>query len=78
MPAVSTRPGGAHACCCVFGEPERAEELGQQVRRQQHIHAPRWERRHLGDEGIGLVPELGRALTRAARTRGWRGATAGS
>eukprot|EP00964_Phaeocystis_antarctica_P015554 scaffold8616_cov76-Phaeocystis_antarctica.AAC.6 len=29
LPAVGTRPGGAHACSCVFGEPERAEELGQ-------------------------------------------------
>eukprot|EP00964_Phaeocystis_antarctica_P028320 scaffold15971_cov76-Phaeocystis_antarctica.AAC.4 len=56
------RPGAAHACSCVLGEPERAEELGQQVRRQQDIHAPRWERRHLGDEGVGLVLELGRAL----------------
>eukprot|EP00964_Phaeocystis_antarctica_P076224 scaffold47117_cov65-Phaeocystis_antarctica.AAC.8 len=58
---------GASASCrtllgCVLGEPERAEELGQQVRRQQDIHAPRWERRHLGDEGVGLVLELGRAL----------------
>eukprot|EP00964_Phaeocystis_antarctica_P028260 scaffold15942_cov74-Phaeocystis_antarctica.AAC.3 len=47
---------------CVLGETERAEELGQQVRRQQDIHAPRWERRHFGDEGVGLVLELGRAL----------------
>eukprot|EP00964_Phaeocystis_antarctica_P013697 scaffold7516_cov81-Phaeocystis_antarctica.AAC.3 len=62
LPAVGTRPGGAHARSCVLGEPERAEELGQQVRRQQDIHAPRWERRHLGDEGVGLVLELGRAL----------------
>eukprot|EP00964_Phaeocystis_antarctica_P022896 scaffold12787_cov26-Phaeocystis_antarctica.AAC.1 len=51
LPAVDTRPGGAHACSCVLREPERAEELGQQVRRQQDIHAPRWERRHFGDEG---------------------------
>eukprot|EP00964_Phaeocystis_antarctica_P034567 scaffold19672_cov71-Phaeocystis_antarctica.AAC.2 len=56
------RPGGAHTCGCVLGKRERAEELGQQVRRQQDIHAPRWERRHLGDEGVGLVLELGRAL----------------
>eukprot|EP00964_Phaeocystis_antarctica_P044496 scaffold25565_cov63-Phaeocystis_antarctica.AAC.1 len=62
LPAVGTRPGGAHACGCVLGESERAEELGQEVRRQQDIHAPRRERRHLGDEGIGLVLELGRAL----------------
>eukprot|EP00964_Phaeocystis_antarctica_P006674 scaffold3608_cov65-Phaeocystis_antarctica.AAC.7 len=62
LPAVGTRPGGAHACGCVLGEPERAEELGQQVRRQQDIHAPQWERRHLGDEGVGLVLELRRAL----------------
>eukprot|EP00964_Phaeocystis_antarctica_P139436 scaffold104211_cov69-Phaeocystis_antarctica.AAC.3 len=62
LPTVGTRPCGAHACSCVFGEPERAEELGQQVRRQQDIHAPRWERRHLSDEGVGLVLELGRAL----------------
>ena len=62
LPAVGMRPGGAHARSCVLGEPERAEELGQQVRRQQDIHAPRWERRHLGDEGVGLVLELGRAL----------------
>eukprot|EP00964_Phaeocystis_antarctica_P114297 scaffold78280_cov71-Phaeocystis_antarctica.AAC.1 len=62
LPAVGTRPGGAHACGCVLGQPERAEELGQQVRRQQDIHAPRWERSHLGDEGVGRVLELGRAL----------------
>eukprot|EP00964_Phaeocystis_antarctica_P160530 scaffold132186_cov78-Phaeocystis_antarctica.AAC.2 len=62
LPAVGTRPGRAHACSCVLREPERAEELGQQVRRQQDIHAPRRERRHLGDEGVGLVLELGRAL----------------
>eukprot|EP00964_Phaeocystis_antarctica_P002518 scaffold1319_cov64-Phaeocystis_antarctica.AAC.1 len=62
LPAVRTGPGGAHARSCVIGEPERAEELGQQVRRQQDIHAPRWERRHLSDEGVGLVLELGRAL----------------
>eukprot|EP00964_Phaeocystis_antarctica_P060054 scaffold35776_cov63-Phaeocystis_antarctica.AAC.2 len=58
---------GTSATCrtllgCVLGEPERAEELGQQVRRQQDIHAPRWERRHFGDEGVGLVFELGRTL----------------
>eukprot|EP00964_Phaeocystis_antarctica_P054826 scaffold32260_cov70-Phaeocystis_antarctica.AAC.3 len=62
LSAVGTRPSGAHGCGCVLGEPERAEELGQQVRRQQDIHTPRWERRHLGDEGVGLVLELGRAL----------------
>eukprot|EP00964_Phaeocystis_antarctica_P060119 scaffold35820_cov65-Phaeocystis_antarctica.AAC.12 len=62
LPAVGMRPGGTHACGCVLGELERAEELGQQIRRQQDIHAPRWERRHLGDEGVGLVLELGRAL----------------
>eukprot|EP00964_Phaeocystis_antarctica_P117540 scaffold81363_cov68-Phaeocystis_antarctica.AAC.3 len=62
LPAVGMRPGGAHARGCVLGEPERAEELGQQVRRQQDIHAPQWERRHFGDEGVGLVLELGRAL----------------
>eukprot|EP00964_Phaeocystis_antarctica_P111310 scaffold75668_cov75-Phaeocystis_antarctica.AAC.4 len=62
LPAVGTRPGGAHTCSGVLREPERAEELGQQVRRQQDIHAPRRERRHLGDEGVGLVLELGRAL----------------
>ena len=56
------RPGGAHARSCVLGEPERAEELGQQVWRQQDIHAPRWERRHLGDEGVGLVLEPRGAL----------------
>eukprot|EP00964_Phaeocystis_antarctica_P159311 scaffold130295_cov63-Phaeocystis_antarctica.AAC.7 len=62
LPAVGTRPGGAHACNCVLGEPERAEELGQQVRRQQDIHTPGWERRHLGDEGVGLVLKLRQAL----------------
>eukprot|EP00964_Phaeocystis_antarctica_P107319 scaffold72067_cov63-Phaeocystis_antarctica.AAC.4 len=62
LPAIGTGPGGAHARSCVLGEPERAEELGQQVRRQQDVHAPRWERRHPSDEGIGLVLELGRAL----------------
>eukprot|EP00964_Phaeocystis_antarctica_P023568 scaffold13160_cov81-Phaeocystis_antarctica.AAC.1 len=83
LPAVGTRPGGAHACSCVLREPERAEELRQQVRRQQDIHAPRWERRHLGDEGVGLALELGRALAGvhgdpgAVRTRAWRGATIG-
>eukprot|EP00964_Phaeocystis_antarctica_P056454 scaffold33294_cov65-Phaeocystis_antarctica.AAC.1 len=40
LPTVGMRPGGAHACSCVLGEPERTEELGQQVRRQQDIHAP--------------------------------------
>eukprot|EP00964_Phaeocystis_antarctica_P052660 scaffold30849_cov75-Phaeocystis_antarctica.AAC.4 len=40
LPAVGMRPGGAYACSCVFREPERPEELGQQVRRQQDIHAP--------------------------------------
>eukprot|EP00964_Phaeocystis_antarctica_P089862 scaffold57411_cov65-Phaeocystis_antarctica.AAC.8 len=40
LPAVGMRPGSAHACGCVLGEPERTEELGQQVGRQQDIHAP--------------------------------------
>ena len=62
LPAVGARPGGAHARGCVIGEPERAEQLEKQVRRHQDVHAPRWERRHLGDEGVGLVLELGRAL----------------
>eukprot|EP00964_Phaeocystis_antarctica_P050697 scaffold29513_cov51-Phaeocystis_antarctica.AAC.2 len=62
LPAEGTEPGGAHACNCVIGEHERAEDPGQQVRRQQDIHARQWERRHFGDESIGLVLELGQAL----------------
>ena len=62
LPAVGVRPGGAHACGCVLREPDRAEQPGQQIWRQQEINAPRRERRHLGDEGVGLVLALARAL----------------
>jgi hypothetical protein len=71
LPAVGMRPGGAHACSCVLGAPERAEELGQQVRRQQDIHTPRWERRHLGDEASALFlssGELSQASTTISRS----------